>query len=41
MKMKELFNRLLTAAVVLVVSGAAFADDPAYVTGADYEVSNG
>ena len=41
MKMKELFNHLLTAAVALVASGAAIADDPVYVAGAEYEVSNG
>ena len=41
MKMKELFNHLLTAAVAIVASGAAIADDPVYVAGAEYEVSNG
>ena len=40
MKMKNLFNGLLTALVALISSSSVFADDPVYITGAEYEVSN-
>ena len=40
MNMKKLFSHLLSAAVTIALSCAAFADGAGYVTGAECEVSN-